>query len=268
MTWLDRIHLPAGMTTRAFAAGLAIPGYAFVLRGERVIGRVALWGYALLTAVFIFWLGYPIANVAFGLMLSIHGSSLIFLLHPWLAGARLPFRLVLGLALLLLLGAGFYSPLRRNIETNWVLPLRIKGDVVIVRTLASSTSIRRGERVVYRIESLDVGNAHRAGGLVLARAGYGCGAVIGLPGDRITFTTHSFELNGVARQRLANMPVAGEFVVPEKHWFIWPELAISNAANASAATIAATLVQLGTVSEAQFVGKPFKRWFWRRQHLS
>ena len=61
------------------------------------------------------------------------------------------------------------------------------------------------------------------------------------------------------------MPQGGDLIVPEKKWFIWPELGISGHGNAGEAVISATMLQLATVPEDRFVGKPFKRWFWRKQ---
>jgi hypothetical protein len=61
------------------------------------------------------------------------------------------------------------------------------------------------------------------------------------------------------------MPTSGEVAVPEKHWFVWPELDISVHGNVSEASISAMMLQSATVSESEFIGKPFKHWFWRRQ---
>ena len=67
---------------------LALISLAFIVRKERLIGQAVLAGYGLLAIIFIVWLGYPVANVAFGLMLSAHVTSITFLLNPWLAEAR------------------------------------------------------------------------------------------------------------------------------------------------------------------------------------
>lgn len=261
LMWLDRIHLPAGMAHRAFVAGLVIPGYAFVARRERVIGRLVMSGYALLAAVFIVWLGYPVANFAFGLMLSIHVSSVIFLFNPWLVAARLAFRLATGIGLLLVIGGGLYAPLRRQIESKWLVPLRIEEQVVIVQTFSSPTTVKRGDWVAYSLEG------ERATGLH-ARAGLGLRPILAKAGDLVRFKPETFEVNGVPSPRLKHMPTSGEVTVPEKNWFIWPEFAISNRGNTAEAAISTALLRLATVSEKQFVGKPFQRWFWRRQHLS
>jgi hypothetical protein len=56
-------------------------------------------------------------------------------------------------------------------------------------------------------------------------------------------------------------------VVPEKRWLVWPDLALGGHGQVAGANLSAVLLQVGTMSEQQFVGKPFKRWFWRRQLL-
>ena len=148
------------------------------------------------------------------------------------------------------------------------MPLRIKENVVIVRTFSSPRSIQRGDRIVYSLESVSGGDAHREGGAVWAKAGFGLGPVLAVAGDRIRFTPEGYEVNGVSRPSLPHMPKTGEAVVPEKNWFIWPEVAISGNGNAQEAVISTTMLQMAIVAETQFIGKPFKRWFWRRQIIS
>jgi hypothetical protein len=63
------------------------------------------------------------------------------------------------------------------------------------------------------------------------------------------------------------MPKSGDVAVPEKHWFVWPELGISGYGNTPEGNITAMMQQLALVPENDFVGKPFKRWLWRRQIL-
>jgi len=65
--------------------------------------------------------------------------------------------------------------------------------------------------------------------------------------------------------RLNHMAESDEAVVPEKHWFIWPELTIRGHGAVPETTLISTMLQLATVSEQQFEGKPMKRWFWHRQ---
>lgn len=265
---LDRLHLPEGIPPAAFIASLLVPGLAFLVRKERLIGRAILLSYGLLAIIFIVWLGYPVANVAFGLMLSAHVTSIVFLLNPWLVEARFAFRIATGLILLLVVGSGLYAPLRNELQTKYLMPLRIKGNVVVIQTFSSSLSIRPGDWIAYSLDSQSVGDAHREGGAVRAEAGFGFGPVLAVAGDRIRFTPQTFEINGVAQKSLPHMPVAGEFVVVEKHWFLWPDIVISGHGNTTEATIASAMLQMATVAETQFIGKPFKRWFGRRQIFS
>lgn len=261
LVWIDRLQLPEGVSLLAFLGSLALPGYAFVARRERLIGRILMTGYALLTLIFIVWLGTPLANLGFGLMLSLHVTSIIFLLNPWLIQARLPFRIASGLMVLLVVGGGIYTPLREELESRWLLPLRVNGNVVIVQTLTAAQAVRTGDWLAYAI-------APERGQGLYVHAGLGLRPVLAVAGDRIRFTPLALEINGVAQPRLAHMPTSGELVVPEKNWFLWPELAISNPGGAAEPALTATMLQLALVSERQFIGKPFQRWFWRRQKLS
>jgi hypothetical protein len=138
------------------------------------------------------------------------------------------------------------------------MPLQVRGRVVVVHRLAHPEALARGAWIAYTID----GSGENA---VYLLSGFGLGPVLALPGDRVRFTKSAFEVNGVPQPRVAGMPEVGEWVVPEKHWFVWPEVAMSGHGNVPAEGIAATLQRVGTITEAQFVGKPFKRWFGRRQ---
>lgn len=260
ITWLDRIHLPDAVSTGGFVAALLVPGLAFRLRRERVIAQAVMAAYALLAAVFVIWLGYPAGNIAFGLMLSLHASSILFLCSPWLARARFIFRLLFGVAVLVVVGMLFYAPIRRQIENHWLMPLRLHGRVVIVQTFSPAAAVARGDWVAYRMEGLSMPG-------LFMRDSLGLRPVLGFPGDHIRFTPTACEVNGVSTPRLPQMPGSGESVVPENHWFIWPELAITVRGNAAATTAEAAFLRMSDVDQTQFVGKPLRRWFWRRQLL-
>ena len=255
---LDRIRLPTGVPFFRAVVSLLVPGLGFYLRGPRPWGIAAMGFAALMALVFIVGLGYPIGNVAFGLLLSTHVSSVIYVFEPWLAGERFRARLLFSAGALLLLGAFVYLPVRDLIQEQWFMPLRVKGRVVIVHRLANPHALRRGAWIAYAVEG-------SGGHGLYVRDGFGLGPVLALPGDRVRFTKSSLEINSVSQPRLAHMPQVGEWVVPKKHWFVWPEVAISGNANAPADVISATLLQMGTVTEERFVGSPFKRWFGRRQ---
>ena len=198
--------------------------------------------------------------MAFGLLLSLHVTSILFLFSPWLAEVRLPFRMGYGMGLLALIGLGVYGPLRDQLQEHWWMPLRVNGRVVVVQRWSSARSVHRGEWIAYSI----------SGGSSLGIAvgdGFGLGPVLAVSGDRIRFSTNGFEINGVHQAPLPHMPVAAEFVVLKKHWFLWPELDISGHGNMAELNLAGAMLQLAIVSETQLVGKPYRHWFGRRQTL-
>jgi hypothetical protein len=139
--------------------------------------------------------------------------------------------------------------------------------VVIVERSASAGSVKRGEWVMYSLQDRSAGYAHGEGGAVWVRSGFGIGPVLAMAGDRVSFGTNSFAVNGVEQPRLPHMPQGGDLIVPEKNWFIWPEFDMSGHGQTSEAVISATMLQMATVPEDRFDGKPFKRWFWRIQNL-
>jgi hypothetical protein len=70
------------------------------------------------------------------------------------------------------------------------------------------------------------------------------------------------------RQFLARplMPTDGEWMVPENHWFIWPESGMELRGNAAAGTAAArtlAMIDISFVPESRLVGRALRRWFWR-----
>lgn len=255
---LDRVRLPPGPSVFGVVGSLLVPGLGFWLRGPRWLGNLALAACLFLVLLFFVGIGYPAGNIAFGLLLSIHGTSLIYLIEPWLTDARFRTRLIASMALLVGLGGLVYMPARNWMENRWLAPLRVNDRVVVVRKYATPPTVQRNDLIAY---SLPGNNAYGA----YVAAGFGFGPVLAVGGDRVRFTRAALEVNGVPQPRLANMPETGELTVPEKHWFIWPELAISGHGNVPAGTLTTTLMQMATISEAQFAGKPFKRWFWRRQ---
>jgi len=256
---MDWICLPENISLWQFLAALLIPGLAFWLRRQRRIGQAIMAAWALLLAVFILWLGYTVANFAFSLMLSLHATSILFLISPWLRGARLFFRLLAGVATLFLLGALLYVPLRNQLQNRWLLPMRVQGQVVVVQTF-SLPSVRRGDWVAYRIDEDSIPGLRLPDSL-------GLRPVIGLPGDRIRFTPTACVVNGFALPRQPRMPDSGELIVEENHWFIWPELAIIQRGAIADSAIDAVFLRTSNVEQSQYVGKPLRRWFWRKQHL-
>ena len=266
---LGRIRLPSGLSTVQFFLSLILPGYAFFANDRRVLGWAFVAVYLYATLLFIAALGYLIGNVGYGLIIAAHASSIIFLEGHWLR-ERCQFgsRLALAVVTLLVVWLAIYAPLVGFAERHWIVPLRVRDKVVIVQRRVLMQAIKRGDFVVYSMREGGAGDAHRGGGAVRVQAGFGWGPVLAVARDRVEFSTNSFAVNGVARPLRPHMPMSGDLVVPEKHWFVWPELDINQNGNTSEATISAMMLQMAVVPEAQFVGKPFKRWFGRRQVLS
>lgn len=261
---LDRICLPRELRWRELAAGFLVPGLAVWFRGPRVWGRATMMVCALLLAIFVVWLGYPVANLAFGLLISVHATGLVYYCGPLLNGWEFRWRIFFTVAVLLGVGLLLYSPARSALQNHWVTPVLRNGGVVVVKKFIGPAAVKRGDWVLYSLPDYSAGSPH-GGGAVRVRAGYGWGPVLAVAGDRVTFSTNRFAVNGVNHPLRPHMPQSGELVVPEKDWFIWPELDISGHGNVGEAVISGTMLQLALVPENQFAGKPFHRWFWREQ---
>lgn len=261
---LDRIHLPREMTFGGLVAGFLVPGLAVHIRGPRLWGKAALLGCGLLFLSFMVWFGYPAGNFAFGLLLSIHTTGLVYYCSPLLQQEQLRSRLFFTLLILMALGLVIYLPVRNAILQHWLVPLRINGQVVVVQRQFSADAIRRGDWIAYRLP----GGGGWGEGAVHVRSGMGLGPVLAMAGNRVEFSTNAFMVNGIPHPLLPHMPNAGGLTVPEKHWFIWPNVGISGHGNVGEDRISSAMLQMATVSREQFVGKPFKRWLWRRQILS
>ena len=266
---LEQVHFPTGVSAAQFLLSLLVPGYAFLANGRKIVGWSFLAVYCVSAALFVVALGYQIGSIGYGLMISAHASSIIFLEGYWfreMSGLRaVVYRFALALITLLVVWLAIYSPPVDYAQEHWVTPLRVRDQVFVMRRLALVGEIKRGEAVMYEMREDGVGEAHGGGGAVWMRAGFGSGPVLAVAGDRVEFSTNAFSVNGRERPLLPHMPTSGELVVPEKHWFIWPELAISNPRNAGEANISALMLRMATVGEQQFVGKPFQHWFGRRQ---
>lgn len=262
---LDRIHLPREMAFIGLVAGFLVPGLAVYIRGPRLWGKAALAGCGLLLLLFIVWFGHPAGNFALGLLLSIHVSGFVYYCSPLLLEASLRSRLLFTLLTMMALGLLIYLPVRNAVLQRWLVPLRVRGNVVIMHRLSAPYDIKRGDWVMFSQQGSETGDAHRGGGAIWVRAGYGWGPVLAVAGDRVEFFTNVFRVNGEARPLLPHMPGSGTLTVPEKHWFIWPDFDIYEHGNIGEANISAAMLQIATVSQTQFIGKPFNRWLWRRQ---
>ncbi len=263
---LDRLTLPHEMKTAELVAGFFVPGLAVWLRGPKLWGNAALVSCAALSLVFIIGLGYSMANLAFGLLISIHATGFVYYCNPLMASEPFRNRLAFTFLTLMAIGLLLYMPVRNFIQGHWLTPLRQNGHVIVVQRVFQAHNIHRGDWVAYSLQEDEQGEAHH-GGAVWIRSGMGLGPVLAIAGDQIQFGTNGYSINGVLSTNLAHMPDAGTVIVPEKHWFIWPNLDISGHGNVGEGNVSSAMLSLASVNQSQFFGKPLQRWFWRKQML-
>jgi len=257
---LERIRLPAGISTSQFLLSLIVPGFAFGTLGRAVLGRMVFTGYCLAVIVCTAALGYTVGSIAFGLMIAAHATSIVYLEGRWLAGSEFRTRFGATLATLIAVWAFVYYPFIRVVENHWLTPMQVGGNVVIVWRGGGPTCVQRGDWIAWRIE-------YRGEEQVYLRAGLGIDPVLAVAGDRVEFTQDAVLVNGKPVPRAPHMPTSGGFVVQEKTWFVWPRLDTMQHGGVREAAISTVLQQAAMVSETQLVGKPLKSWFGRRQIL-
>ena len=252
---LERLRRPGNVSLAALLLGALVPGLAFYIAGRRFWGRYVFAGCLVLLGAFITEMGYTRGNIAFGIALSIHATGLTLLLEPWMVNLSFGRRMLWSLAVLGALGWLLYMPVRGFVNTHWVAPMQVNGRVYVLKKYGGPGKLRRGDWIAYSIA---------AGSYT--RAGFGLGPVLAVPGDQVEFGQEAYRVNGVSHPQLLNMPAAGSIAVPQKHWFVWPDYDIGgHGFGGQQAAIAQAILQVAMISEDQFEGKPFKRWFWHRQ---
>jgi hypothetical protein len=227
---LDRIHLPGGITVWGLAGSFLIPGLGVYLRGPRIYGKAAFAGWVILFLFFIVWLGYPFGNGAFGLMLALHAIGFVYYCRPHFANQTSLHRPLFTLAALMGIGLSLYLPIRHMIQNHWLIPLRNGGQVIIV-LVQRPGPLRRGDWAAFK----------RNDGVLF-------GQIAGLGGDQIDSLT-----------------------VPENHWLMrakfvrqyYHEGFFFPTYSGRMDFVEQSII----VSPEEFIGKPFKRWFWRKQIL-
>jgi hypothetical protein len=250
---LDGIRVPAGVPVGKVVGALIVPGYAFSAGGRRLTGRLLTAAWALGLLVILIALGRPAANFATAAVISLHVSSLLYLLGPATNQSRLPGRILIGLALVFMVTELMYLPLQHLLE-RWALPVEKAGRVIVINTAARPE--QRGDWVAYRTTASGTGFEPR----VVVLAGLNLDPVLAFAGDRIVFTDDHFEVNGMAQPRRRGMPGNGEWRVPADHLFVWPTLAISNTR-----LLTDELMTVAMVPRGEVAGVPYRRWFWWRQ---
>ena len=251
---LERFALP--FQPGSIVLSILVPGFVFRVYDLGLVSNLAMAGYALALLSFFIWLGYFAAAACFTFMLSLHLISILFLIRRLAPDLGIQFRVFA--AFVLLGGLNVFGYLQaRSLLSNVIFPLKRPEGVVVVNTLSSSRDVRRGDWISYKVE------AHSGAGFRVEE-GYGIARVLGVSGDRITFSPNNMTINGTTHSREATMSRTGEWVVPENNWFIWPTFAINRWGPMEAQT-AEGFRSNAFLTKSQFFGKPFKRWFGRRQ---
>jgi len=260
---------PDNVTLFGLMGGLLIPGFAIYLRKPDRSGRATLLACAALFLLFFVFLGFVVGNIAFTLLLSIHVVGLVAYCKPIFSGMQWPSRLMAGFLLTAMTIGLIYLPLQNLLVSRLFVPLRFHDHVVVVRCSKSPGVIHAGDWVAFRISqdrtSYNNGAAH---GSVSIGGGINLAPVLAVAGDQLAFTTNSFSINGVAAPRLPHMPTGGQLTVPEKCWFVWPELGMEGHGNVPSSYITDATMEIAMVNQDQFIGRAFKHWFGRRQLFS
>jgi len=263
---LDRAGLPSSMSWWGLLQSLLLPGMGFLARGPRSLGISALSACGLLLAVFIVGMGTIVGNLAFGMIISIHTTGLLYYCHPALGELHLLRRIAVTATVLAALGVLIYWPMRDYLTGHWLLPLRYNDRVYVVHRSSSTGNVHRGEAIAYKQGSYFFSN-HQRQGFSLDDSHLNLGIVLAVGGDSVNFSNGNFAVNEISHQSLAHMPAKGEVIVPDGCWFVWPDVTIRNDWGVGEAGISSGMLQMATVTKAQFVGKPFVHWFWRKQTL-
>jgi hypothetical protein len=233
------------------------PGLAFYFNGWRKVGSSILAGCVVALMLFFVCMGYAIADWAYMAVLSAHVASISQLIQRQIGRERFVIQCVAGAILFGAISQLVYVPARDWIYSNVALPLRTSNGVVIVKPSANPDKVTRSCWVAYRFEG------RYENGIAL-KSGYGLGPVLAVPGSRVKFGTQRFEVDGVSHPNLTHMPVTGEVAVPKNYWFIWPDLHIGGNGIA-VSVLAGEMQRLAMVEHGSFVGRPYNRWFFRKQ---
>jgi hypothetical protein len=254
---LEQLNIRLRM--RDVLLSIAVPGYALKAHQIQFVGPAIAAVYVACLAGFIATLAQPMADVFFGLMIALHATSIYFLLRQMIPTWTFRGKLFTSLMIIPAIWALMYQPAARQLQ-RIVAPFRVGDRAFVVHVSASPVGIMREDPIAFRMKAF-------GGDGVYIPAGFGLGRVRGMAGDTIRFTPSHLEVNGKTFPRHEMMPLRGEHVVPEKHWFIWPDFAMQQRGRVDAARLDQILAEMAMVSENDFMGRVFERWFWRDQKI-
>ncbi|MBA4150006.1 MAG: hypothetical protein H0X66_17990 [Verrucomicrobia bacterium] len=255
--WLEYSPFEIGSSALSVPAILwsaIIPGYIFRVIGQQRIFLLVLGGYLFALLVFLGWLGYPLASIAYMAMLSLHVTSIAQLIKHLTPSCGLKFRIISTVTAFLLLNVFVYGFVQGQLG-RLLNPLRINDEVVVVRVCSWQT-VKVGETIAYRIAGGD------KNGFVVVD-GFGLDQVRAKGGDVVRFSKNSYQVNSTVFTRESYMPTTGEMIVPKGRWFVWPKFSINQ--TLPEAEISKRTMLYAIIGTDDLVGKPCRYWFWRKQ---
>jgi hypothetical protein len=261
-TRVQKIPTPGNIGLGAFLVALIVPGFAFVLHRRPKIGTALVGMWPVLFLLGLAFLGENAGNVFLGLAISLHATSLVHLISPWLRELNAAQRILASFAAVAGLIVFAYLPLQELTYHKLFTPIVTDQGSVVVRPTRNPAGVRRGTWIVHL-------NTARSGGGVVIREGIAFAPVLALPGDAVAFTRAAVRVNGSDLPRQNDMPTEGSMVVPEGHWFVWPRLKVAvNTAGVDAETLRGVMLGQSSVPFENLRGIPFSRWFHRQQVLT
>ena len=258
---LENLSLPRSaipVTFRQLVFNLTLPGYAFARAGWPRIGVALAAVWAVAGLVFLMWLGYAVANIAFGLMMSLHVSSILQFLNRVGPGLSVWRRLGFSLVVLFVVGNLIYASGLRWIQSHLFLPLQTEGKVYVINPRVKPAALQHGDWVACESPGGRYAN-------VTIHSGYLLGPVLALPGETIQFGADEFQVNDTHGQRRPLMPAGGNLTLDGKTWLVWPALRTVTRYNASQSDIERAVLNMAQIRHEEMIGQPYRRWFWREQ---
>ncbi|MGV3533064.1 MAG: S26 family signal peptidase [Chthoniobacteraceae bacterium] len=249
----DIAPAPAG-----FLRDCLVPGYGFRLAGWDQAARIAFscWIVAFL-AYFIF-IGRGVGTLAFGVMMSIHATSVVCAISRVWPQRLLGIRLLIALTTALALYVTVYGPALGALQRSFIMPIWSHGGLYVINRTPWGQELERGDLVAYRI--------HVERGYIRVQDGTGIDRILGLPGEIVEFTKTSVRINGQEHPREPDMPTSGRIALAPDTWFVWPTVSTTLHGNAPPSWASRGKVALGKISQEEILGKPIGLRIWRTRN--
>ena len=245
---------PAG-----FLRDCLVPGYGFRLAGWDRAAKIALRCWIVAFFAYFIFIGRGVGTLVFGVMMSIHSTSLVCAISRVWPQRLLFTRLLIAFTTAVGLYVALYGPALGLLQRSFIMPIWAHGGLYVINRTPWGQELRRGDLVAYRIEEQS--------GNVRVRRGSGIDRVLALSGDVVEFTKTDLRINGVVHPKVDDMPSAGRVTVPKDGFFVWPTLRVTTQIGIRSARIRQEKVALGTLHKEEMLGKPIgvRLWHTRNQ---